>query len=48
MVNVSASQAIKLIGRGIRNYATKRALVVAYEVSFPVTSIAAAVTLGSL
>jgi MoaA/NifB/PqqE/SkfB family radical SAM enzyme len=33
MANVSKSQAIKLIGRGIHNYMTKRPLVVAYEVT---------------
>jgi MoaA/NifB/PqqE/SkfB family radical SAM enzyme len=33
MANVSKSQAIKLVGRGIHNYMTKRPLVVAYEVT---------------
>jgi MoaA/NifB/PqqE/SkfB family radical SAM enzyme len=33
MANVSSLQAIKLIGRGIHNYITKRPLVVAYEVT---------------
>jgi MoaA/NifB/PqqE/SkfB family radical SAM enzyme len=33
MANVSPLQAIKLAGRGIRNYITKRPLVVAYEVT---------------
>jgi MoaA/NifB/PqqE/SkfB family radical SAM enzyme len=33
MANVSKSQTIKLVARGIRNYITKRPLVVAYEVT---------------
>ena len=33
MANVSKSQAIRLVGRGIHNYITKRPLVVAYEVT---------------
>ena len=33
MANVSKSQAIKLVGRGIHNYILKRPLVVAYEVT---------------
>jgi MoaA/NifB/PqqE/SkfB family radical SAM enzyme len=33
MAKVSKSQAIKLVGRGIHNYITKRPLVVAYEVT---------------